>query len=186
MKKKMKTYKFYDTCSLLLKTEDLFADGDPVVISSITLNELENIKTSPNKDAETKYAARKLLHMFEDNPTAYKCWIFNTEMLKPIEEKSFAITDDTRILATAIDYDKRVHPDEVVFITNDLALKHIANVFFGSDSIQSVAEDPIDYAGYAELHFDDAQMEEFYSKPHENLYDYISTNMPIFMIIMEI
>ena len=54
----MKTYKFYDTCSLLLKTNSLSEEKDPIIISSITLNELENIKTAHNKDIETKSAAR--------------------------------------------------------------------------------------------------------------------------------
>ena len=51
----MKTYKFYDTSSLLLKAETLFEEGERFAISSITLNELENIKTSSHKDAELKY-----------------------------------------------------------------------------------------------------------------------------------
>lgn len=42
-----KIYKFYDTSSLLLAQDNLFKDENiRVVISSITLNELEHIKTS--------------------------------------------------------------------------------------------------------------------------------------------
>ena len=37
------TYKFYDTCSLLLKVDNLWEDNVIVVLSSITLEELENI-----------------------------------------------------------------------------------------------------------------------------------------------
>ena len=44
-------YCFYDTCSLLLKGVSLFEDSEEFpVFSSITINELENIKTSNNKD----------------------------------------------------------------------------------------------------------------------------------------
>ena len=39
---------FYDTCSLLLGLDDIF--NEPFVISSITLEELEHIKTSAHKD----------------------------------------------------------------------------------------------------------------------------------------
>lgn len=49
--------KFYDTCSLLLLGERLFETQEPFVISSITLKELEEIKTSANKDADIKYSA---------------------------------------------------------------------------------------------------------------------------------
>lgn len=52
--------KFYDTSSLLL-TNALFEEKpeeDNIIISSISLKELEHIKTSPNKDFNVKYLAR--------------------------------------------------------------------------------------------------------------------------------
>ena len=139
-------YKFYDTCSLLLKAEHLFDEEDvKIVISSITLQELEDIKTAYNKDAETKYSARKLLNMFNNNPEAYEIHIFKETMLQPIMDKGFDhINNDLRILACAFDYDYCQHPDETIFVTNDLALKAIANCFFGEDSIESVNEEDLD------------------------------------------
>ena len=50
--------KIYDTSSLLLLAEDLFETNDRIVITSITLQELEDIKVAANKDANIKYAAR--------------------------------------------------------------------------------------------------------------------------------
>ena len=148
----MRTYKFYDTCSLLLKIDTLLDETDPIVISSVTLNELENIKTSNNKDADIKYAARRLLHLLAEHPEAYEVHIFNINMLEPINEHGLAITDDTKILATAIDYDRTQHPDETIFVTNDLALFNIANLFFGTDSIERVNEiETDDYDGYIEV-----------------------------------
>ena len=140
------TYKFFDTCSLLLKANHLFDDDSyKTIISSISLQELEDIKTASNKDAETKYSARKLLTALSENPEAYEIWIFKEEMLKPIAEKGFThINNDLRILACAYDYDYNEHPDETVFVTNDLALKAIANCFFGEDSIESVNEESLD------------------------------------------
>ena len=138
----MMTYKFYDTCSLLLKTNHLFDEEDvKVVISSISLQELEDIKTANNKDADIKYSARKLLNILNENPEAYEIWVFKEDMIKPILEKGFDhINNDLKILACAFDYDCKAHPDETVFVTNDLALKAIANCFFGEDSIESVNE----------------------------------------------
>lgn len=49
---------FYDTSSLLLIGDKLFSQEDNIIISSITLKELENIKVSSNKDAQLKYTAR--------------------------------------------------------------------------------------------------------------------------------
>ena len=146
-------YKFYDTCSLLLKASHLFDDeNEKIVISSITLQELEDIKTSSHKDADIKYSARKLLKVLNDNISKIDIHIFKESMLKPFYEKDLSINNDIKILACAFDYDNTQHPDETVFVTNDLSLKTIANLFFGSDSIESVDEDALDdYCGYKEI-----------------------------------
>ena len=166
------TYNFYDTSSLLLKLSTLFEDGQRFAISSITLNELEGIKTSTHKDAELKYSARRLLHILDEHRGEYDIQIFRPSYLEPIVEKDLEITNDMKILACALAYDRECHPDETVFVTNDLALKTIANLFFGTDSIQSVNEEESDeYSGYKNLHLDEEQMIEFYSKPYENIYN---------------
>ena len=170
----MMTYKFYDTCSLLLKTNHLFDEEDvKVVISSISLQELEDIKTANNKDAEIKYSARKLLNILNENPKAYEIWTFKEDMLKPIIEKGFDyINNDLRILACAFNYDYTQHPDETVFVTNDLALKTIANCFFGEDSIESVDEEQLDqYTGFKELQLSDQELSDLYSNLNYNWFD---------------
>ena len=170
----MMTYKFYDTCSLLLKTNNLFGEKDvKVVISSISLQELEDIKTANNKDAEIKYSARKLLNILNENPEAYEIWIFKEDMLKPIIEKGFDhINNDLRILACAFNYDYTQHPDETIFVTNDLALKAIANCFFGEDSIESVNEEQLDqYTGFKEIQLSDQELSNLYSNLNYNWFD---------------
>jgi hypothetical protein len=48
--------KIYDTSSLLVLSDDeLFQPEEKIVITNITLKELENIKTSPYKDISVKY-----------------------------------------------------------------------------------------------------------------------------------
>lgn len=54
----MKMTKIYDTSSLLLIADKIFEEDCNIVVTSITLKELEKIKTSANKDASVKYAAR--------------------------------------------------------------------------------------------------------------------------------
>ena len=138
---KMKTYKFYDTSSLLLKVDTLFENPeDNIVISSITLNELEHIKTASNKDPDIKFAARRLLHILDENMDKYTVHIFGNDMLKPLEDKNMAINDDARILSCAVDFYCSTKPeDNVCFITNDLALKHLAMLFF--KDVSSVDEE---------------------------------------------
>jgi hypothetical protein len=43
----------------------LFEADENIVFSSITLKELEEIKVSNDKDADIKYAARRLLALLE-------------------------------------------------------------------------------------------------------------------------
>lgn len=170
----MMIYKFYDTCSLLLKTNHLFdEDNVRVIISSISLQELEDIKTANNKDAEVKYSARELLHMLNNNPEAYDICIFKENMLNPFIEKGFThINNDLRILSCAFYYDYYIHPDETVFVTNDLALKAIANCFFGEDSIESINEESLDiYTGYKEIQLSDQELSDLYSKLDYNWFD---------------
>ena len=132
-------FKFYDTCSLLMKATNLFDnENEKVVISSITLQELEDIKTSAKKDPDIKHAARILLNTLSNNTNKFEVQNFNTRILRPIIEKNLEVSNDTKILACAIEYDRVCHPDETIFITNDLALKQFANLFFGEDSIESV------------------------------------------------
>ena len=164
--------RFYDTCSLLLKVNTLFDSNEPFVISSITLEELENIKSSGTRDAEIKYTARKLLHSLDENRDKYKVHIFKESMLNPIKEKDLSISNDMKILATAIDYNNYIRTDEVIFVTNDLALKSIANLFFGDGMIESVDEDNDDnYKGYLDYSLSDSEMEQFYSNPTQNMYN---------------
>ena len=104
-------YKFYDTCSLLLKVDTLFKDEEKIAISSITLQELEDIKTSNLKDVDIKYAARRLLHVLDEHRGCYDIHIFRNEMMAPIIEKGLPTqSNDMKILATAIDYDNNIHP----------------------------------------------------------------------------
>lgn len=157
--------KFYDTSSLLLKVDTLFEEKELFAISSITLNELENIKTSNSKSEDVKYAARKLLHKLDENSNNYDIEIFKEHMLKPINEADLSVTADAKILACAKAYADR-QTEEVCFVTNDLALKTLAKLFFAR--IEKVEEDEDDYCGYKEVYLDENEMSDFYSNFNQN------------------
>lgn len=169
-----KKFKFYDTCSLLMVVDNLFQEEEEKnipVISTITLSELENIKTSTNKDADIKYSARKLLHKLNENLDKCIIYIFNSEDLKPIEEKNLPINNDTQILASAIAFKACYPDDEVIFITNDLSLKMMAKIFF-YDKVNSINEDFLDtYSGYYEISMNNEMLVDFYSNQEENMFN---------------
>jgi hypothetical protein len=73
-----------------------------MTICSVTLEELENIKTSTTKDADIKYAARAVLRDLDEHPDRYTIIVFTNSMLAPINEKDLPITNDTKILACAL------------------------------------------------------------------------------------
>ena len=61
-------FKCYDTCSLLEQAGYLFSSNDEstLVITSITFDELEHIKTAYNKDANVKNSARRILRDLDE------------------------------------------------------------------------------------------------------------------------
>lgn len=166
-------YKFYDTSSLLLRANDLFTKEEDMKlgfgISSITLQELENIKISTYKSPEIKYAARHLLHLLDKYEALYDTIIYQEDFSRMITSKGLELTNDTKILACALFYEAKYHPDEMIFVTNDLALKRIANLFLGEDCITSIQEEVDNYCGYSEVKLNDEELSNFYSNLSNNI-----------------
>lgn len=127
--------KFYDTSALIFGYKDIFDLEEMFVISSITLKELEEIKYS-NKSEEIKYAARVITNWLKDNIDKYDVAIYTTDYDDDINHYGLPLNNDTKILACAYNYEKNEYPDELVFITNDLSLFNIANLFFGNDCVR--------------------------------------------------
>lgn len=154
--------KFYDTCSLILNKDNLFNTKERFIISSITLDELENLKSSSKTDLDNKIAVRHLLHQLDEHIGDYEICPFKEAMLDPIHEEDLSVNNDMKILATAIFYSNNINSD-IIFITNDLSLKTIARLFFDDSQIESIyIEDK--YKGYTIKQFDNEQeMEYFYS-----------------------
>lgn len=166
--------KFYDTCSLLLAGENIILKEEKFIISSITLKELENIKTSAHKDEEIKYQARKLLHLLEVYRRSYDVIVHRIEYEDVIKQAGLDVTDDTRILSDAL-YANNIplYVDRVIFVTNDLSLKNIANLFFGNEMIESVKQKIDNYTGYKEIKATEEEQIAFYNdntRNHFNLY----------------
>lgn len=135
---------FYDTCSLLSKGKEVFDTDKTFYISSITLKELENIKTSSTKDAETKYKARKLVNLLDEHEDQYQVIFYDKAWDQAIDNDPFLPNnDDSRIIISAL----HGPADSIIFITQDSLCKHFAkmkglNVTYLSET------DADDYKGY--------------------------------------
>ena len=166
-----KKIKFYDTSSLLLKADTLFDTQEEIWISSITLEELEQIKTSAHKDPDVKYSARKLVQALDKHIGEYNVKLFSNGMESPLLEQGLCINNDAKILACALSVQSMlVSDEELVFITNDICLKHLARLFI--ENVESENEDfEDDYTGYKDIIMTEEEMTTFYSNQNENLYN---------------
>ena len=166
----MKKRKFFDTNAILDLQDKMFEDD--FCISSISLQEMENIKTSGRKDEETKYKARKALHLLDENKDKYEVVIYTTVMENYIVEKQLEITPDTKIIASCA-FSKGLLPQDTdfVFVTNDIACKMIASKIFDLE-VESVGENKLDeYQGFVEKSLSEDEMAYFYEHLQENVFD---------------
>lgn len=159
----MGKFYFYDTCALLDNPMEALK-RDNLYISSITLNELEDIKTSGRKDEETKYNARKLLHLLEENEDKYTILLYTTEIDKIITEFSLPLTNDSKIIASAysLKQEKEIEDENFIFCTKDLACKAIASglklkVNYEKDNTQK------EYTGFRSVVMSESNLADFYS-----------------------
>jgi predicted ribonuclease YlaK len=157
MKKKM--INFYDTSSLLLKTS--FDDENKFLVSSITIKELENIKTSTHKNEEVKYSARNLLKFLYENTDKYDVILHKSAYEKPIVEADFELNNDSKILSDVIYANNNLHIDDIDFVTNDFSLALLANQFLGDGCIKAIAPAE-EYTGYIEVSVSDSSVADIY------------------------
>lgn len=137
--------KFYDTCSLLaeIDNDDLFTER--FYVSSITLHELENIKSSKTKTEDVRYKARKLSHILDEHYNDYDVVVYNFEISDYIVGTLGLDTTipDNQIVGTARYIAEK---EDIVFVTNDICLKNIARSV-GLDVESVVGKENI-YKGY--------------------------------------
>lgn len=163
-------FKCYDTCSLLKSADNLFNNSDEfkLLITSITLEELEQIKTSSNKDSETKAAARKVLSSLEQHSEEFKILLYRDTIGELMIKDSFNLTNDAKIVACARHF-SNVYPNhQVIFVTNDLLCKQIASCYF---EVEKIVEEEYEYDGFKEIFLDEEETANFYSNLNQNTYD---------------
>ena len=170
-------FKCYDTCSLLKEAGHLFTSDDyTLIISSIVLEELEDIKSRSNRDADVKFAARKVLQDLDTHYGSYEIIIYQDSYADSFIEAGFTINNDIKIISCALYAANNLHrDDEVIFVTNDLICRHIASMYL---PVEQVIEEDYDYDGYKEVYLNEEEVSNFYSHMNENLYGlFIKTHM---------
>ena len=157
---------FYDTCALLNLQEKVFESSDIFYISHVTLQELEQIKTSYGKDEDIKYKARKLLHLLVEHQGNYQVIIYNNDWDNDILNRGLQLNNDMRIIYSAY----KTHPD-CTFVTDDLACKMLAKIF--NLNVNYNTKDESIYTGYKEITLTEIELATFYNvtlQRHDNEY----------------
>lgn len=131
--------KFYDTSSILSDCSDL-AD---VVISSITIRELEHIKTSSRKDETTKYASRMAVRAIKEQKPYVV--VVTQDDYETLLEMKLEPSNDNLIIACAKRYSEN---NEVEFFSEDFLCGLVADSYFGL-VVNSIDDQNNDiYTGY--------------------------------------
>lgn len=147
--------KFYDTNAVITDCSDLTG----VILSGKTIEELENIKVSANKDAEIKYKARQAVRAIKEQKP--EIIVVDKIDYGRIESLGLEVTNDNLIIASADRY-SRLNPEEdVVFCTNDILCGLIAEKYFGL-KVEEVSQkkDNI-YKGYKVVHGNSNTINEY-------------------------
>ena len=162
-------HKFYDTCSLLLKAGHVFDEEETtLVISSITLQELENIKTSNKKDSDVKFAARKLTHELDEHFGEFEIIVYVPSLLENPDFSQYEPTNDLKIISCASIANELW--EDLIFITNDLCCKNLALTLLKCP-VEKYTASKSDYTGYKIISLTEKQLLEFYENTTKNLYD---------------
>jgi PhoH-like ATPase len=157
--------KFIDTNGLLVLQNRLL--DEQFVISSKSLEELEHIKVSANKDQDIKYKARQVVRLLEENEGKYQVVIPDNETFEIIKDFQLEINPDNIIMACAYQYSQN---NDIIFYTNDICCKLIARNRFGL-RVGVIKNKTCNYKGYKTISIDDTEMAYLYQNLKSNIYD---------------
>lgn len=160
----MKTNKFYDTSSLLL----LSKITEPIIISSVTLQELESIKSHFRKDEQTKAAARHILREIYEHPDLVQVYFYYPAYLGIYLLENYELNNDIKILATALFCNDAL--DGITFYTNDMALYALAALYFDPEHIERICPTADTYKGFIEREFTEEEFIQLYQNLNSNTY----------------
>ena len=154
--------RLFDTNAILADCTDI----SNVLISSKTLDELENIKSSSHKDNDIKYKARVAVRAIREQKP--EIIVVQKSDYDKIEELGLEITNDNLIIASAWRYSQE---NLLVFVTNDILCSLIAKTYFGLDVEELKSKNDDVYKGFIVVQPTDEELSQVYSKDNcENIF----------------
>lgn len=137
------------------------------LLSSVTLQELEDIKTNRNKTEEIKYAARAAVRFLENHTDNYRIIMYDLTSQCDFAEYGLEDTPDNRILRCA-EYAQNVLEYQVIFVSNDILARFIAINYFHLDTAGVGSDEDEMYKGYIVLTLTDEEIAYMYEHLTEN------------------
>lgn len=159
--------KFFDTNALITLQDKAF--NDKFIISSVTIEELDNIKESKNKDPQIKFLARQVSDMLKNNLDMFEVIAYSPALLPDGIHDS----PDNRICACAADAIAKAK-DGIEFVTDDTNCFLMAKTVFGLNP-RMVDHEADDYSGFITVNLSEEDMAKFYENPTDNRWD-LKTN----------
>ena len=175
--------KFYDTNAILRLQEKIF--NQFFYISSVTLEELENIKTSANKTEDLRYAARKVAHLLDEHIGEYGVVFCGELERKILATRNLDPTPDALICASAYEIylsPETNHDNELVFVTDDICCRLIAHNIFELNVSSADEGLSSNYEGIVTAIVTEEELAEFYNNPTVNHF-HLLTNQYIFLYL---
>ena len=121
------------------------------LISSVSIQELEEIKTSSKKTDELRYNARKAVRWLNDNPEKYKVIVYDGEV-RDFNDHILDETHDVQIMECATYAKLAMGYEDLLFITDDILCRLIAKEYFEL-TVENVNIDNVDeYHGLSLIH----------------------------------
>lgn len=159
--------KFVDT-NVLLSQVDQLEKEDFFLLSSISIVELENIKTNRNKTDQTRFQARNAARFLDENPDKYKIIVYAPNIEYAIRS-TLDDTPDVKIIKCAKYAKETMGYQDLVFFSNDILARLIAKEYF-SLSVSKFSDLSDLYLGYKIQTLSEDDMALFYEHPFENPY----------------
>ena len=151
--------KFIDT-NIFLTHLDQIREEEFFLISSITISELEEIKSSKNKSDEIKHAARIATRFLDKNPNKYEVIVYSHWDKFNLKTYELEDTPDNRIIICAVYAKENLGYSNLTFLSNDILARLIAKRYCGIDSHGLDSEIEEIYRGYQEYSFNSNELND--------------------------
>lgn len=167
--------KFIDT-NIFLTHLDQIREEEFFLISSITISELEEIKSSKNKSDEIKHAARIATRFLDKNPNKYEVIVYSHWDKFNLKTYELEDTPDNRIIICAVYAKENLGYSNLTFLSNDILARLIAKRYCGIDSHGLDSEIEEIYRGYQEYSFNSNELNYYlnnFEKSEWNVNEYL-------------